>query len=396
MKTSVAWVTSFALMCWVLITCSFNYEAKSPLISTVVLTAVPNTSIAFEDSTASESVSIQSLVKDFQDPDVRRSMRSFRREYKLTLVNIKDSPRADVEEVLRGIYEKYVDTVGVNGILNFLEASLCHSEGHPVGKIIYSRLKDLKKSIHLAGRRCTNAVYHGVLMEAFATGSEHLDLNLIEDEINRICIMTEGTELFNMGNCAHGVGHAVMFLSGFDIDYSMQVCKRLTQPALQYYCASGAFMEYDGVYGREDIAKSLHYPCDTLTEFAAACYRYKMHWTVPEMILKGHEIEDIAKECMGLDRMRRLGCFHGMGVAFLFQIAQSPDKIRTICGFGYSDDQRMCIEGVIGNMADSEEDLAFHLCGYFNSNNRLVCEKAAKDHEFNLDKDFSLYIGDSG
>lgn len=394
MRTVPAWLPILALLCLTLASCGQSEDARARLTPPTSVETGLTANTTATGSAVAEDVTVPSLLKDLRDPDVQKEMRLFRREYRLALAGLGGSARVDAEERLRGIYEKYVDRVGVNGILNFLEASMCHSEGHPVGKIIYARLQDMKAAIHLAADRCTNAVFHGVLMEAFASGAEHLNLLRIEDDIDRVCTVDGVAAPQNLGNCAHGVGHAVMFLAGFDVERSMQACKQLARPQLQYYCASGAFMEYDGVHGKEDMEKSLHYPCDTLTEFPAACYRYKMHWTVPEMLARGQDTEDIANECMGLKRMRRLGCFHGMGLALLPQISQSPESIRAVCGFGDADDQRMCVEGVIEKLADFDESLALDACEHLDGSSRSVCLNSARDHDFSLDKDFSLYTGD--
>ena len=392
--TLSAWVPVLLLLCLVLASCSRGYDTRGPVTPSGPQVNGGGADAGGAGLAAIEDVAGQTLIKDLQDSSVRKSKTLFRREYQSALAGLRGSGRADVEERAKRIYQKYIDRIGFNGILNVLEESLCHSEGHPLGKIVYTRLGDLGAAIHLAGDRCTNGVFHGVLMEAFTSGVEHLDLLRIEEGINRVCNTTELAPTQNIGNCAHGVGHAVMYLAGFDIERSMQACKQLAAPQLQYYCATGAFMEYDGVHGKADFEKSFHSPCDTLADFPAACYRYKMYWVVDEMLGRGQGIQDIANECLGLARMARLGCFHGMGLSFLPQIAASPESIAATCGFGDADDQQVCIEGAIEKLADYDEGTALRACGHLDGDNRSVCVAAARDHHFSLDKDFSLYIGD--
>ena len=334
---------------------------------------------------ASQVTAGRDLFRDEQDPDVRRARNLFRREYLLA------SSRQSDENELRGIYERHVPQIGVNGILDVLEESPCHSQAHAVGKIIYARLGALGEAIHLAGDRCTNAVFHGILMEAFTAGSEHLNLLRLEDDIDRVC-RPEVISTQKVGNCAHGIGHAVMSLSRYDVDRAVEACKRLERPQLQYYCATGAFMEYDGVHGGEDVKRSLHYPCDLQADFPAACYRYKMSRTVGEVVARGGGIDTVAAECLPLERQQRLGCFHGLGLAFLRDVLDSPALIKVVCGFGDGDDRRMCIEGAIEKLADLDESAARRACEHVAAEDRSICAAAAAEKMYRLDKDFSLYI----
>ena len=322
----------------------------------------------------------ESLLRDQQVALVQEAKKKFRREY---LAGEKDRRR---------LYEAYVDEIGVNGILDVLEESYCHSQAHPLGKIIYARLGDLGEAFHLAGTRCTSAVFHGVLMEALGAAERHVSRSRLEGEIDSICTREEVAATQKLGNCVHGIGHAVMSVAGYDIEKALESCRGLSLKPLQYYCATGAFMEHALVHGEDDIKRSMHYPCDTYADFPAACYRYKMFYTVEKMLDGGSAIGDVAQECIGLARMSRLGCFHGMGYAFLERISQSPEEITVVCGFGDSDDQHVCIEGAVEKLADLDEPVALRACEYLEGNNRAVCLGAAREKMYRLAKDFSLYF----
>lgn len=329
------------------------------------------------------SITAESLLHDQKDPDVRRWKASFRRDYR------------SGRKTQRDLYDEYVDRIGVNGIADILEESYCHSEGHDLGQIVFARLGDLEESVHLVGDRCTSGVFHGTLMAAFDTGYDHVSSLRISDEINRVCAGARIAATQRVGSCVHGIGHAVMSLSRYEIGPAQEACGRLDLRPLQYYCATGAFMEYMIEKGADDIQRSLHFPCDTIAEFYAACYRYKMGFTVERLQREGDPIEDIAQECVSLDRMPRLGCFHGLGFAFMERIAQAPSLISTICGYGDADDEHMCIEGAIEKLADLDEATALSVCAHLEGRSRSTCLGAATEKMYRLAKDFTLYFDDT-
>ena len=151
-------------------------------------------------------------------------------------------------------------------------------------------------------------------------------------------------------------------------------------------------MEYMIEKGDDDIQRSLHFPCDVIDEFYAACYRYKMGFTINRMQKEGYSINGIVQECMGLERMPRLGCFHGLGFTFLKSISETPVTITTICGFGSRDDRHMCIEGAVEKLADFDQKKAFEVCQYLDDKVSTVCLEAAKEKMYRLSKDYSLYF----
>ena len=117
-----------------------------------------------------------------------------------------------------------------------------------------------------------------------------------------------------------------------------------------------------------------------------------MYFIVDAMQDQRKGLEDIAQECMALETMSRLGCFHGLGFTYLEQISRSPPSIGMICGFGNEDDQHTCIEGTVEKLSDLDEATALKVCEHLEGRNRSVCLGAAKGKMYRLDKDFALYI----
>jgi hypothetical protein len=181
----------------------------------------------------------------------------------------------------RQLYERYLPKLGAEWILNWLEVLYlaCHGQAHDLGQAIFAHEKDLGLALMKCRNKCTSGCMHGILMEALKgkTFSE------ITGQMISFCENKEMKEIHKPGNCAHGIGHALVIITHNDIDESLAACSTFPDPALGYYCATGVFMEYlvTGNTERPENS-SLHYPCDTYTRYPAACYRYR----VPHRSLK--------------------------------------------------------------------------------------------------------------
>mgnify|MGYP003132190061 CR=1 FL=1 len=295
---------------------------------------------------------------------------------------------------LRPLYEEYLGLIGINGIFDIIDTQSCHSEAHELGKVVYSRLNNFSSAIHTCGNHCTSGCFHGVLMEMFTSGDEHINAEDISSEMNTLCYQDDIGEYFSLGTCYHGMGHAMMFLSDYDIDETLELCQLAPTETLNYFCVTGGFMEYEFLYGESDLQTSAHYPCDSMQHYSAACYRYKMSHLLTAAAEEGKAVIDVINECIALETPRRLGCFHGLGTAFIDLTIADRDLLSQLCVIGNDDDRQMCIEGAIWKIADYDFTMARDVCSYFpaDSRDQEVCLKAADDGMYSLETDYSLYF----
>jgi hypothetical protein len=220
-----------------------------------------------------------------------------RRDFETSVAAIGDEDR-------RRLYESYLKVIGANGILDGIEkvSPKCHSEAHDAGKVIFAEIRDIGRSLRVCADRCFSGCMHGVLMEAFAGATpeprsrRHVDLAAIKRVMNDTCyhnaVMISS---YSPGDCAHGVGHALMVVTGYDIPRAVQACAGFQDRAMTYYCATGAYMEYVTERDLEDSKrKSLFYPCDTY-DYPAACARYKMVHVVERHYEANKKIEDLVR-----------------------------------------------------------------------------------------------------
>jgi hypothetical protein len=302
----------------------------------------------------------------------------------------------------RALFERSIDVIGANGVLDGVEQLWphCHEEAHDLGKVVYARLRDLARSLQVCANRCNAGCMHGVLMEALrqdargATVPPRTGLpSSLEPRINDLCRRDpEMIARYSPGDCAHGVGHALMWLADYDVPSAIDACKLFVEPALAYYCATGAYMEYVTERDAEDVQlRSLLYPCDTF-EYPTACARHKMGYVVQRHYRARRMTAELVQACERLSGILRRGCFHGLGNAHMGLIAVGRTSLSTVCLHGTREDRVVCIEGAIERMARYHEDRALHVCAELADIDRQTCLSAAKNKMYSTTKDLSLYL----
>jgi len=300
------------------------------------------------------------------------------------------------------LYQAFLPRIGANGLREGIQKvfPLCHAEAHDLGKVIFAKLQDVGASLQSCADACTSGCMHGVLMEFFGAsgskeGSAHQHTQLtaadVGGRIPTFCESPEVTRMYRRGDCAHGVGHAVMFLSNYDIAAAIDLCERFPTHPLRYYCATGAYMEYVQTRSRTDYpAHGGLYPCEK-APYPAACFRYLMTNTTLQEYFRGGTLEKVDRQCAGLEGKYRLGCFHGIGFAHLEAVARGKATVADTCGFGSREDQAVCIEGVMERLGRLSATTAAERCEPLADWRSSVCRAAAAREMYDLDKSFALY-----
>lgn len=300
----------------------------------------------------------------------------------------------------RGLYERYIDVIGANGILDGIEFlnSACHSEAHDLGKVIYARTKNIGQSLKICADRCFSGCMHGVLMEAFTRvqrGEQSGDLQFrtLKPVINHLCRENRDmTASYSPGDCAHGIGHALMYIAAYDIPKAIDGCNELKETAMKYYCVTGAYMEYVTERDAEDArSKGVFYPCDSYA-YPSACSRYKMGYVALRHYGARKSLHDLIKMCRELEGKFRLACFHGLGNAHMGAIGTGNVSITEVCLQGTAKEQFVCIEGAMERMGKYYGERALIVCEDLKTKNNEACVAAVKNKMYNMKKDLSLYI----
>ena len=325
----------------------------------------------------------------------------------------------------RALYQEWMNKIGANGVIETLQtlSPSCHDIAHDLGREIYKRVGDVGTSLRVCADACNSGCMHGVLMEFFvkdtsekpgnatttAVGgekkdedddSDHVTLADIKEKMTTICgsASTTGNAVmaanYKQGDCVHGVGHALMFLSNYTIPRALEYCKMFDTPILAYYCATGAYMEYVTTHDASDAAQHSEdpfYPCDQ-TEYSSACFRYKMAHVVPRVYQTGAKLDQLEVGCLSLQGKTQIGCFHGIGNGHFMPVAQGRMTLAEVCHNGSHDDQYACTEGLIERLGRYLPQTAKKQCETVSGWQKKLCEDDVTHELYDLNKPFSLYL----
>jgi hypothetical protein len=308
-------------------------------------------------------------------------------------------PKERRKKELRPLYEKYIDKIGANGILDGIEElwPKCHSQAHDLGKVIYARLGNIGLGLSVCADRCYSGCMHGVLMEAFRTLQtstyDHINVRELRSVMNDVCYENKVmTAAYRPPDCAHGVGHALMFLTKYKIPKAIDACAGFSDPAMKYACVTGAYMEYVTEQHHEDKkTKSLFYPCDS-HPYPTACGRYKLPLVTLDYYRQGKTLEQLIAKCLELEGKFRRGCFHGLGNAHMYFIVRKLVSINDVCHSGTEQEQMLCIDGAMERMGKYHGDRALEACEALQGGHRQLCRDAAARKMYHKDKDLTLYL----
>ncbi|HEV8578089.1 MAG TPA: hypothetical protein VGX68_03320 [Thermoanaerobaculia bacterium] len=287
------------------------------------------------------------------------------------------------------VYREYLETLGTPGILDALEAlnPYCHNEAHELGRAVFSQRKDLGRALAECGSRCSSGCLHGVLKEAFGNST----MEEIKPRLPSVCTQGAMADIQRPGNCAHGMGHALMLILGNDVEKAIAGCAGFGDDAMAYYCVTGVYMElfdHAGEWAAKETGP--FYPCDVYTRFPAACYRYQ----APRMLKRLGDRTKVAELCRTLPAAQRLGCFHGFGFANLYAVSQQPDLISSLCPETPAEEQTVCLEGAIESLAAFNPVRASFLCLSLKDRAAEICKAAAQEGTYRLRKpSLPLYLG---
>lgn len=302
------------------------------------------------------------------------------------LTKFKKEYRA-AREAPRSVFEKYLPLLGSSALLNFLEETYpaCHGQAHDLGKALFAAHKDLGAALRACGTRCTSGCMHGAVGEAFGSST----VAAITAKMNTFCEEGEMARLHKPGNCAHALGHTLMLINGGNVGKSVDSCLGFANEAMQYYCATGVYMEKI-LTGPKPATPppSRHYPCDEERLFPIACYRYK----AVELLDRLGTPAQLTWECLRLEDPQRRGCFHGLGHAVKDVVFEHPQQLASLCNYGAQNDKIVCIEGAIEKLAEYDEERAKIACSSLSDDLRPVCEHAVTDKMYSMTKStFALY-----
>lgn len=210
----------------------------------------------------------------------------------------------------------------------------CHELAHYLGRELYRGSASVGESFAVARGVCHGGIYHGVLEEFLGGAGGAADAEALFLRGTTPCRDLPAKPSTIIGECYHGLGHALMFTLESELPKALSLCDSLSfrgEEGGRKPCHSGAFMENSS--GSTDEHPSPYrdperplYPCDTLAaEYLSLCYLYQGSYFV--VLARGDFNEAVAR-CGLVPAAYRERCFFVMGTNAVGHFAKDKDALN--------------------------------------------------------------------
>ena len=242
-----------------------------------------------------------------------------------------------------------------NGILGN-----CHPVAHSIGRITFLKQQSVDKSFAACEATCHSGCYHGA-MERFLRGDAPDGTHITPQELQAKAATAcdPNAELQFRFQCLHGLGHALMYYSGYALTSSLQLCSSTGAGWNEGSCWGGVFMENlvaADQKARDVSPTDVHYPCDAIDDrYGDTCYQMQ----TSRMSEMGLGPADILVECRKAGT-HRPQCMQSLGrdLSNTVRLGDSASVIA-VCETGVPEDTSACTGGVIGALIDNTWDARF-------------------------------------
>lgn len=177
----------------------------------------------------------------------------------------------------------------------------CHPVVHAIGRETYRIKGNIHDSFLACDQTCHSGCYHGSV-ERFLRGDDiyaQIDKHPSTAELKqKASIACDPKVPYRYRfQCLHGLGHALMFFSRYQLSQSLTVCDVLPEDWSRNSCYGGVFMEnvFNATRESRDLSPTdYHYPCNKLNaKYRSECYVMQ----TSRMTEMGLSTEAIFKEC---------------------------------------------------------------------------------------------------
>jgi hypothetical protein len=260
----------------------------------------------------------------------------------------------------------------------------CHVVAHSIGRETFLAAGTVDGSFKACDQTCHSGCYHGA-MERFLRGATagdegHLTMQELQDKAATAC--NPSLELRYRFQCLHGLGHAIMYFSDYDLRDSLKICDATGDQWTQSSCYGGVFME--NVVAADPSKRDLsstdyQYPCDSVdTQYRSDCYLMQ----TSRMFDMGLGPSGVIDQCNKAAPYTDI-CIQSMGRDLSDQArAGTPRQVSSTCEQCGSEVQA-CTRGVIYAVIDNTWDgrYAFPYCAsYANDDAVTYCFQASVDY----------------
>jgi hypothetical protein len=247
----------------------------------------------------------------------------------------------------------------------------CHPVVHAIGRETYRLKGNIHDSFSACDQTCHSGCYHGSV-ERFLRGDniyaeidKHPSTTELKQKTAVACDPNVAVRL--RFQCLHGLGHALLFFSRYQLVQSLAVCDVLPDSWSQSSCYGGVFMEnvFNATPETRDLSPTdYHYPCNQL----AAKYRRECYvMQTSRMTEMGLSIDEVFQECGKAGDYREF-CATSIGrdLSNEARFGQSRATAQK-CELANGSDRLACTRGVIYALIDNTWDgrYALPFCATF-------------------------------
>jgi hypothetical protein len=236
----------------------------------------------------------------------------------------------------------------------------CHPVVHAIGRETFRLRGNIHDSFSACDQTCHSGCYHGSVErfirgdEIYAQTGKHPSQAELKQKANAAC--DPNTPLRLRYQCLHGLGHALMFFSNYNLDRALEACDALAGEWNRDSCYGGVFME--NVVNATNEKKNFsptdyHYPCNRVAaKYRSECYVMQSS----RMVEMGLSVPALFDECDKAGEYRA-ACAQSVGrdLSNEARVGQSQTAARQ-CELAQDEIRAACVRGVAYALIDNTWD----------------------------------------
>lgn len=231
-------------------------------------------------------------------------------------------------------------------------ASLCHDISHSIGRVAAEKYGNVEGAFKHGDGFCWSGFYHGVIEWGI------IGLEETKKKISSICSDFPGKEnrSFEYYSCLHGLGHAVMSLTKYELYDSLKICNMLNDEWERSSCHSGVFMENTFTMIRYNNMKYLnpknpHFPCNEVEgKYKYSCYIVQSSYMLE---VSNYDYSEVFEICNEVEKPYDEVCYQSLGRDIVDETQSNVGKIKRHCLKGRDFKQQSnCVIGAVQSLTN--------------------------------------------
>jgi hypothetical protein len=263
----------------------------------------------------------------------------------------------------------------------------CHPVVHAIGRENFRQKGNIHDSFAACDQTCHSGCYHGSV-ERFLRGDDvysQTDKHPSQAELKQkaAAACDPNTAMRLRFQCLHGLGHALMFFSRYELDPSLSACDALPDDWSRNSCYGGVFMENvsNATHETKNFSPTdYHVPCNRVeSRYRRECYMMQ----TSRMSEMGLPLQQMFEECLEAGEYR-IPCAQSIGRDLSNEArAGQPGFVAEKCQIARGESRHACVRGVVYALADNTWDgrYAMPFCVAFSQEaDRAHCFEESVDY----------------